>query len=161
SSEKARRELGWKPKCATPAAVIKRFLAENSTGMDRRLDIFVRLLQLGARRAIDDPAMHTRGRVHLRLTGPGGGDVGFVIDGPRLEVIREVPRPPSTVVTMKTATFYDLLAARADFVSAQLTGKVRVEGEALNALVIQAIVTRFRTDAPKRLQRLLVKGAST
>jgi putative sterol carrier protein len=128
--------------------------------MDRRLDLFVRLLQLAARRAIDDPSMHTRGRIHLRLTGPGGGDVGFLIDGPRVEVIREMPRPPTTVVSMKTATFYDLLAGRTDFNTAQLTAKVRVEGEALNALVIAAIVTRFRAEAPKRLQRFLVKGAS-
>ena len=161
SAEKARRELGWKPKCATPFDVVNRFLAENSTGMDRRLDVFVRLLQLGARRAIDDPAMHTRGRVHLRLTGPGGGDVGFIIDGPRVDVIREMPRPPSTVVTMKTSTFYDLLAGRTDFNTGQMTGRIRIEGEALNAFVIQAIVTRFRASAPKRLQRLLVKGAST
>ena len=161
SADKARRELGWKPRCPTPFDVVNRFLAENSTGMDRRLDLFVRLLQLGARRAVDDPAMHTRGRVHLRLTGPGGGDVGFIIDGPRVDVIREMPRPPSTVVTMKTSTFYDLLAARTDFNTGQMTGRIRVEGEALNAFVIQAIVTRFRTTAPKRLQRLLVKGAST
>ena len=161
SAEKARRELGWKPRCATPFDVINRFLAENSTGMDRRLDLFVRLMQLGARRAVEDPAMHTRGRVHLRLTGPGGGDVGFVIDGPRIEVIREMPRPPSTVVTMKTATFYDLLAGRTDFNTGQMTGRIRVEGEALNAFIVQAIVTRFRTTAPRRLQRLLVKGAAT
>jgi len=161
SADKARRELGWKPRCPTPFDVVNRFLAENSTGMDRRLDLFVRLLQLGARRAIDDPAMHTRGRVHLRLTGPGGGDVGFIIDGPRVDVIREMPRPPSTVVTMKTSTFYDLLAGRTDFNTGQMTGRIRVEGEALNAFVIQAIVTRFRATAPKRLQRLLVKGAST
>lgn len=160
SAEKARRELGWKPRCPTPADVVKRFLAENSTGMDRRLDLFMRLAQLGARRAVDDPAMHTRGSVHLRLTGPGGGDVGFLLDGARIEVIREAPRPPSTVVSMKTATFYDLLAGRSDFNTAQMTGKVRVEGEALNAFVVQALVTRFRAEAPKRLQRLLIKGAS-
>ncbi|HXU70248.1 MAG TPA: NAD-dependent epimerase/dehydratase family protein [Polyangia bacterium] len=159
SAEKARRELGWKPKCPTPESVVKRFLAENSTGLDRRLDVFVRLLQLASRRAIDDPSMHTRGRVHLRLTGPGGGDVGFIIDGPKVEIIREMPRPPTTVVTMKTATFYDLLGGRTDFNTGQLTGKVRVEGEALNAFVIAAIITRFRSDAPKRLQKLLVKGA--
>ena len=159
SAEKAKRELGWKPKCPTPVSVIQRFVAESSTGMDRRLDLFVRLLQLGARKAID-PTMRTHGRLHLRLTGPGGGDVGFILDGERIEVIREMPRPPSTVVTMKTATFYDLLAGRTDFNTAQLTGKVRVEGEALAAFVVQAVVTRFRAEAPKRLQRLLVKGAS-
>ena len=64
SSEKARRELGWKPRCPTPQSVINRFLAENSTGLDRRLDLFVRLLQLGARRPLD-PVAHMNGRVHL------------------------------------------------------------------------------------------------
>ena len=156
SAEKARRELGWKPRCPTPAAVINRFLAENSTGLERRLDVFVRLLQLGARRPLD-PVAHMNGRVHLRLTGPGGGDIGFVLDRERLQVIREMPRPPTTVVTMKTATFYDLLAGRTDFNTAQLTGKVRVEGEALAAFLVQGMVTRFRAEAPKRLQRLLVK----
>jgi len=159
SAEKARRELGWKPRCPTPAAVINRFLAENSTGLERRLDVFVRLLQLGARRPLD-PVAHMNGRVHLRLTGPGGGDVGFIMNRAHVEVIREMPRPPTTVVSMKTATFYDLLAGRTDFNTAQLTAKVRVEGEALNALVIAAIVTRFRAEAPKRLQRFLVKGAT-
>ncbi|HEY2744796.1 MAG TPA: NAD-dependent epimerase/dehydratase family protein [Polyangia bacterium] len=161
SAEKARRELGWKPKCPTPESVVTRFLAENSTGMDRRLDLFVRLLQLGARRRIDDPTMYTRGRVHLRLTGPGGGDVGFVLDRDKVEILREAPRPPTTVVSMKKTTFYDLLAGRTDFNTAQFTGKVRVEGEALNALVVAAVVTRFRAEAPRRLQKFLVKGAGT
>ncbi|MGZ3406495.1 MAG: NAD-dependent epimerase/dehydratase family protein [Polyangia bacterium] len=157
SAEKARRELGWKPKCPTPIAVIQRFLAENSTGMDRRLDLFVRLLQLGTRNRPLEPVARMSGRVHLRLTGPGGGDVGFIIDGERVQVIREMPRPPTTVVSMKTATFFDLLAARTDFNTAQLTGKVRVEGEALAAFLVQGVVTRFRADAPKRLQRFFVK----
>ena len=159
SAEKAKRELGWKPKCPTPESVVTRFLAENPSGLDRRLDIFVRLLQLAARRPVDDPTMHTRARVHLKLTGPGGGDVGFVLDREKVRILREMPRPPTTVVTMKTATFYDLLAGRADFNTAQFTGKVRVEGEALNALVIAAVITRFRAEAPKRLQKFLVKGA--
>ena len=73
-----------------------------------------------------------------------------------------MPRPPSTVVTMKTSRPSAICSAGAPtFSTAQLTGKVRVEGEALNAFVIAAIVTRFRAEAPKRLQRFLVKGAST
>jgi putative sterol carrier protein len=98
-------------------------------------------------------------RVHLRLTGPGGGDLGLILDDRRLSIIRENPRPPTTVVTMKAATLIDLLAGRTEFSSAQLTGKLRVEGEALAALVVQAIISRFRAEAPRPLQRLLFKGA--
>jgi putative sterol carrier protein len=62
---------------------------------------------------------------------------------------------------MKATTLTELLAGRTEFTAAQLTGKVRVEGEALAALVVQAIVSRFRAETPKRLQRLLFKGAVT
>jgi putative sterol carrier protein len=154
SADKAKRELGWKPKCASPVDVINKFLAENASGMDRRLDLFFRMLSLAARRPIDQAAQ-MNGRIHLKLTGPGGGDVGLILDGARLRVIRENPRPPTTVVTMKATTLVELLAGRTEFTAAQLTGKVRVEGEALAALVVQAIVSRFRADTPKRLQRLL------
>lgn len=160
SSEKARRELGWKPKCGSPVDVINRFLAENAANMDRRLDLFFRMLTLASRKPIDQAAQ-MNGRIHLKLTGPGGGDVGLILDGQRLRVIRENPRPPTTVVTMKATTLTELLAGRTEFTAAQLTGKVRVEGEALAALVVQAIVSRFRAETPKRLQRLLFKGAVT
>jgi putative sterol carrier protein len=159
TADKARRELGWKPRCPTPAAVIKKFLAENPAAMDRRLDWFFRLAQLRARGEKLEPAMRASGRIHLKLTGPDGGDVGFVLDGERVTVLREMPRPPTTVVMMKAGTFHDLLAGRMDFNTGQMTGKIRVEGEALAAFAIQGLVTRFRADAPKRLQRLLVKGA--
>jgi hypothetical protein len=36
---------------------------------------------------------------------------------------------------------------------------VRVDGEALAALVVQAMVASFRQRAPKPLQRLMFKGA--
>lgn len=160
SSEKARRELGWKPKCPTPVDVVGRFLAENPSGFDRKLDLFVRLMQLAARRAPADANMrHVDARMHLRLMGPGGGDIGLIMTDGKLTVQREAPRPPTTVVTMKAATFRDLLGGRTEFNTAQLTGKIRVEGEALAAMAVNAIVARFRTDAPKRLQKFLFKGA--
>ena len=67
--------------------------------------------------------------------------------------------PPTVTVTMKAATLRELLAGRLEFTTAQLTGKVRVDGEALAALVVQAVVASFRQRTPKRLQRLLFKGA--
>jgi UDP-glucose 4-epimerase len=162
SSDKARRELGWKPKCATPVDVVKRFFVENPSGFDRKLDLFVRLMQIMAKRAPADPmAARVNGRIHIRLMGPGGGDIGLLISDGKPMVIRETPRPPTTVVTMQAALFKQLLAGGVDYNTAQLTGKVRVEGEALAAMVVPAMIARFRTDAPKRLQRFLFKGAAT
>ena len=159
SSERARAELGWAPRCKTPLEVVQRFLRENPSGLDRRLDLFFRLVQLAARRPPPEGARMT-GRIHLRLTGPGGGDIGLVLDGRRLHVLREIPRPPTATLTMRATTFADLLAGRTEFTTAQLTGKVRVEGDALAALVPQAIIATFRQRAPRRLQRLVCKGAT-
>jgi putative sterol carrier protein/NAD(P)-dependent dehydrogenase (short-subunit alcohol dehydrogenase family) len=159
SSEKARRELGWKPKCPTPVEVVQRFLRENPSGLDRRVDLFFRMVQL-AGRAPSDEARRVRARVHLRLTGPGGGDLGLVVDGGKLVVVREVPRPPTSTLTLRAATLVDILAGRTELTTAQLTGKLRLEGDPIGEMVLGSIIATFRRRAPRRLQRLLFKGAS-
>jgi putative sterol carrier protein len=60
---------------------------------------------------------------------------------------------------MKATTMRELLSGQLEFTTAQLTGKVRVDGEALAALVVQAMVATFRQRAPKPIQRLMFKGA--
>jgi len=159
SSEKARRELGWTPRCPTPISVIERYLAEAAGGLDRRLDLFFRSMQLLARAQPMAEGRHMNARVYLRLTGRGGGDLGLIVDGGKLSITREPPRPPTVTVTLKATTMRELLAGKLEFTTAQLTGKVRVDGEALAALVVQAMVASFRQRAPKPLQRLMFKGA--
>jgi nucleoside-diphosphate-sugar epimerase/putative sterol carrier protein len=159
SADKARRELGWQPRCPTPTSVIERYLAERSLALDPRLELFFRFVQLGTRAQRLEEGRHMQARVHLRLTGPGGGDLGLLVDGGKLSVRREAPRPPTVTVTMKATTLRDLLAGRIEFTTAQLTGKIRVDGEALAALVVQALIGTFRQRTPKRLQRLMFKGA--
>jgi nucleoside-diphosphate-sugar epimerase/putative sterol carrier protein len=160
AADKARMELGWTPKCPTPTSVIERYLEEAAGGLDRRLDLFFRTAQLMSRVQPPPEGRHMNARVHLRLTGKGGGDLGLVMEGGRLTLSRTPPRPPTVVVTMKAATMKELLGGQLEFTTAQLTGKVRVDGEALAALVVQALVATFRERAPKRVQRLLFKGAN-
>lgn len=159
SSAKARRELGWKPKCPTPVDVVQRFLRENPTGLDRRIDLFFRMVQLAAR-APSEEARRVQARIHLRLTGPGGGDLGLVLDGGKLTVLREVPRPPTSTLTMRAATLLDLLGRRTELTTAGLTGKVRIEGDPVANMVLGTILATFHQRAPRRLQRLLFKGAT-
>jgi nucleoside-diphosphate-sugar epimerase/putative sterol carrier protein len=143
SSEKARRVLGWKPRCPTAVAVLQRFLAEAPARLDPRIDVFVRLAQLGAR----EPQPETRyvsARVQLRLTGRNGGDIALVVERGHIAVRKETLRPPTATVTMAAATFLELLAGARDFNTAQMTGKLRIEGEALAAMVVQGLVSTFR-----------------
>jgi putative sterol carrier protein len=160
AADKARLELGWAPRCPTPTSVVERYLAEAAGGLDRRLDLFFRSVQLMSLGQPPPEGRHMNARVHLRLTGKGGGDVGLLMDAGKLTVTRAPPRPPTVTVTMKAASMRELLAGELEFTTAQLTGKVRVDGEALAALVVQALVATFRERAPKRIQHLLFKGAN-
>jgi UDP-glucose 4-epimerase len=146
SSEKAKRELGWKPRCPTATDVVARFVAEAPARLDPRLDVFLRLAALVSRIPLEE-GRHRAARVQLRLTGHDGGDIAFVVDAGRIAITREVLRPPSTTVTMKAATFRELLAGTREFNTAQMTGKVRVDGEALAALVIHGFINTFAARA--------------
>jgi nucleoside-diphosphate-sugar epimerase/putative sterol carrier protein len=147
SSDKAKRELGWRPRCATAKEVARRYVAEAPTRLDRRIDLFLRLVQLASARTPLEEGRHLSARVQLRLTGPGGGDVAFIVESGKVTILRKLLRPPTTTVTMRASAFLELLSGDADFGTAQLTGKVRVEGEALAALVVQGLISTFRARA--------------
>jgi UDP-glucose 4-epimerase len=165
SSEKAKRELGWKPRCPTAIDVVRRFVDESPARLDRRIDLFMRLVSLASRAPLEE-ARHMNARVQLRLTGRDGGDIALCVDEGRLAVSREVLRPPTATVTMRAATFRELIAGTRDFNTAQMTGKVRVDGEALAALVVPAMVGTLRARAeasgaagvvPRALKRWLAR----
>jgi nucleoside-diphosphate-sugar epimerase/putative sterol carrier protein len=170
SSEKARTQLGWKPKCPTAVDVVKKYADTVPHRLDRRIDVFMRLVQLASRRAhVPDEAARMNMRVHLQLTGPTGGDLAIHFDRGHLTITREVPRPPTAVVTMRATTFLDLLTGRADFSTVGFTGRVRVEGEGLAYLMFQGIVSMFRSQteaagpagfASRQLKRWFEKGVA-
>jgi nucleoside-diphosphate-sugar epimerase/putative sterol carrier protein len=148
SSEKARRELGWKPRCDRSADVLRRYFETAPGPLDRRVDVFLRLVQLAGRWArVPEEAKRWRMVMHLELTGRGGGDIGLHFDQGRLTVEHEAPRPPGATVSMRTTTFLDLLSGKLDFATAMLTGKLRVEGEALATIILEGIVASFRARA--------------
>jgi UDP-glucose 4-epimerase len=145
STDKAKEVLGWKPSAPTAAAVVRRYVETVPRKLDRRIDLFLRLLTL-APRDQEMPAEARRMRVsmHLQLTGPDGGDIALTFDAGRITIEHEVPRPPQATITMKASTLRALLTGKLDYTTATLTGKIRVEGEGLAALVLQGIVETFR-----------------
>src|SRR5678815_1353777 len=95
TSERAKNELGWKPNYPTAVDVMKRWMADAPHRLDPRLSLFLRLVGLASRRARATELLGVRARVRLVLTGPGGGEVGLVIDDGRLAVHGRAPRPPT------------------------------------------------------------------
>jgi putative sterol carrier protein len=112
--------------------------------------MFLRLLGLAGRRAqVPEEARRVTLHLHLQLTGPDGGDVQVDVVEGRVRVARGVPRPPTAVVTMSSATFLELISGRIDMATAGMLGKVRVEGEALAGMFFQGVFTTYRANVKR------------
>jgi nucleoside-diphosphate-sugar epimerase len=157
SSEKAKAELGWRPRCPTNADVIRRHLAEVPGAVDPRIALFLRLADLGARsQEPPEEARHISARILLELTGPGGTTWGITVDRGHVRLQPGAPRPPTAVITMRAETFVDLLAGRKNVSDAAFSGKITVEGEPTAQMILAAMVTTFRGEASRPGARGLV-----
>jgi UDP-glucose 4-epimerase len=145
SSARARSELGWTPRAGTCTEVMRRHLELMSRRTDRRLSVFFRVVDLAARYTpIPDEARSVSAVIHLALTGPDGGDFTLRIDRGRISIKPGVPRPPTSALTMPAGLFFDMLAGRADYYTAQVTGKIRITGDPIAGMVLGGMVGQFR-----------------
>ncbi len=148
SSERARRELGWKPRCPTAREVMRSFAENVPARMDRRIATWARVVDRASRLG---PARQeltgSKAVVHLDLTGPGGGDFSLLVIDGRVRISRGPPRPAQSAVTLRAALFLDLLAGRADFAAAQIAGRVRIEGQPFAGLLVAGVIATFRAAA--------------
>jgi nucleoside-diphosphate-sugar epimerase len=140
SSEKAKTELGWKPRCRTGVEVFQHYAAVVPGRTDPRLAVFFRLLSMASApvTGLQDA------RVHLALTGANGGDFSLEIRDGGMTATAGVARPPTLVLTMTADTLLGLLAGKADSATALQTGQLAIEGEPSNPVVLDALVSVFR-----------------
>jgi nucleoside-diphosphate-sugar epimerase/putative sterol carrier protein len=144
SSERARRELGWKPRCSTAREVMCRYAETVPRKLDRRLALWARLVDRASRGEPPRPELAGyEAVVHLDLTGPGGGDFALEAHGGKVRLKRGAPRSANAAVTLKASLFLELLAGKTDFAGAQLSGRVRVDGQGLAGLLIGGLVAGF------------------
>lgn len=145
SSEKAKRELGWKPRCPTAISVMKRYDETVPGSLDPRIGAFLALVGVAARVAPKDVELGGfNSLIHLAITGRRGGDFGLSVKQGALRVSLGPPRPPTAVVTLSAPLFLDLLAGKADFSTSQLTGAIRVEGEGHASMIVNAMIQLWR-----------------
>ena len=148
SSERALSELGWKPTCPTAVDVMRRYRQRAPHKLDRRIAVFMKMVGSLAKKLPDSKipseARRIDVRVHLELTGPGGGDFDLNVEGGRLHLQRGVPRPPDGTVTIAADTFLEMLAGAVDTSTMHFTGKIRVRGEPMSGMVVDGMITSFR-----------------
>jgi len=151
ASDKARTELGWRPRGDTAVDVLRLYVSEVPGREDPRITAFLGMVKLAARRMPAPPeARHMNLTIHLALTGPGGGERTLRLVNGRLDITRGAPRPPDSTLTLRAQTLLDVLAGRTDFGTLQLTGALRVEGDPAAQMMLGAIVTGFKTQARAR-----------
>jgi NAD-dependent epimerase/dehydratase family protein/SCP-2 sterol transfer family protein len=138
SSDKAKRELGWKPKYPKARDVIERYLQTVPRKLDSRVRSFVRVVNRNPAAASQE-----RGRLHLDLSGPDGGDLTVASEGGRLRVRIGAPRPPDATARMKADTFLDLLSGKLVLATALREGDVQLDDHPQAAL-FEAALLAFR-----------------
>jgi putative sterol carrier protein len=146
SSEKAKRELGWRPKYPTARDVMKHFVEVAPRTLDKRLSALTRMINLSE----PVPGRGLESAVHLELTGPNGGDLTLRAQGGKLHISRGAPRPADATVTLKADTLLDLLAGKLDYAGAQLDGRVQLEGQGHGGLLLGGVIEGFRAAARQR-----------
>lgn len=149
SAEKAKRELGWKPKYPTCGDVAIVFGKNARRGTDRRIRVFLSMASRLGGRAKEAAEMPREARmmtltIHLDISGPDGGDYTIHLENGALSVKSGIPRPPDSTVTMSAETLLELLAGQTETSTASMVGKIRVRGEPLAGLVVGGIVSGFR-----------------
>jgi nucleoside-diphosphate-sugar epimerase/putative sterol carrier protein len=146
SSERARQELGWRPRCPTCTDVLRRYADVVPRRLDPRVAGLLGLVAVGSRFVpMPEEARRVSSRIQLELTGAGGGDIAVCVDQGRLRIRRGRLPSPGSLLALRAETFLDLFAGRRDPFEAQLTGKILVEGDPVAMMVLGAMVSQFRT----------------
>ena len=98
SGEKARRELGWKPRCAKAVEVVKRQVETVPRKLDRRLSLLFRAVDRASRREPPRPDLAGyETTIHLELSGPDEA-LSYIVnvygDNPDLVTTYSIIAPP-------------------------------------------------------------------
>jgi nucleoside-diphosphate-sugar epimerase/putative sterol carrier protein len=167
SSEKARDELGWKPRYPTSADVAIAF-GKNARGKpDPRISFFLAMVPRLARRASEQDDMPREARtmtisIHIDITGPHGDDFALTLDKGVMTLVHGIPRPPQSTIVLSAETFLELLSGKVSPATAGMVGKVRVHGEPIASLVMNGVINGFRRATEKDgMQGKVARGLSS
>jgi UDP-glucose 4-epimerase len=166
SPEKARAELGWKPRYPTSADVAIAFGKNARGNPDPRIRLFLSMIPRLARRAADQNEMPREARtlsiaIHVDITGPHGDDFALTLDKGVMTLVRGIPRPPQATIVLSSETFLELLSGKADPATAGMIGKMTVRGEPIAGLVLNGVINGFRRATEKDgMQGRVARGLS-
>lgn len=152
SSEKIRRELGWRPRFETTAEVLRELGRHPTAGASSavRLLFGSAALTTALRGSLPLSAQERhelrslRGAVNIELTGEHRSDWHITLRDGHMGLHRGLASLPQASLTLREKVLLDLLAGRTRLGVAQMTGQLRLRGEGGLLFVLGALVEQFR-----------------
>lgn len=152
TSERARRELGWRPRWPTSGAALRAIVgrptacASPATRLALGAAAWAGSLPggLGLSAHVRAESRSITGSVNLVLEGPRPSEWHVAIDAGAPRVLPGLVADSRASVRLSDETFHELLAGRLSWSTAQVTGRVRFHGPGEFAFVPGLLAERFR-----------------
>ena len=152
STAKIRRELKWRPRYETTAAVLRELGGAQTSVASRGTKLLFGSLArvTRVRGGLPVPARgraelkQLRGCANLVLTGPSPSEWHFSFRNGSVGLHRGLSPEPRSTTIMSEQTLFELLSGQATMAKAQFTGKIRVRGEGHYHLIVSGIISAFR-----------------
>jgi putative sterol carrier protein len=90
------------------------------------------------------------GAVELVVTGEGGATWHAVLSRGTIHFHRGPHPAPRSTVRLPVATLVDLLTGKTSWMTASMTGKVRIQGEGHGGMMFAAMVAQFRSACERK-----------
>jgi len=151
SGEKLRKELGWQPRFATTGDVLREMSRRPNARASHAVKAYFGPLRrltrlfggLPASRQARAESRGMQGSINLVFTGEHPSLWHFTLREGRLGVHEGSSETARATISMRDATFRDMLAGRLASSTAMMTGKVRIRGDGEMGFLVGGLVGGF------------------
>jgi UDP-glucose 4-epimerase len=167
SSEKLKRELGWRPQYPTTASVLRAIAgngaAQASTATKRFFGTLANVSRVAGGIPLDarqkaEVRMQS-GSVNFVFTGDHPSEWHLSFRGEKLAFGSGLDSNAKSTVTMEDRVFHEMLSGKLRYTTAAITGKVRIRGDGNLTLLLGVLIQEFRNAATARGVKGLPKRA--
>lgn len=152
SSERARRELGWRPRWPTTGAALREIVGRPTACASPATRLALGAAALASRlpgglpttQTVRNEARSISGAMNLLLEGERPSEWHVSLEDGRSRIVAGLRADARASVRMRDETFHQLIAGTLSYTTAQMTGRVRFHGPGEFAFMPGMLAERFR-----------------
>lgn len=104
------------------------------------------------------------GTFNLSFTGEGGGSWHCLLQDDSLQFMKGAHPTPRGTVSLSVQDFFRMLSGELSYVTAEMTGRIKISGEGHTSMLLGAIITQLhamekRNDLRGKITRWLINRA--